>query len=137
MRRLLFLFLGMVVLVACGGKTSAFELEVGQCFNTGDVEGVAEVALLDCATAHDAEVFHLQDIPGDDFPGDVAVRQFADEACNAAFQGYVGSAYEGSRLLISYLFPTAQTWAEGDHEVVCLLGGGDSQLTGSMKDSKQ
>lgn len=136
MRPWLLLPLIVLSLLACGRQTSVLDLAVGHCFNTGDVQGVAEVSLLDCATAHDVEVFHVQSMPDGLFPGDGQVQGYADEVCNAAFAGYVGQPYEASDLTISYLFPTLQTWEAGDREVVCLLGGSEP-LTGSMRGSNR
>lgn len=132
------LLLLILLLAGCRGGASAFDLDVGNCFNQPDSgSAVGEVTLVDCDEPHDFEVFHLVDAEDGEFPGESAVNEFADVACAAAFEGYVGRDYQSSALYISYLYPTASTWQEGDREVVCLLRMDNGQLTGSMRGSER
>lgn len=123
-----------LLVVACG--QSVFDLEVGQCINLPDGNEVSTVDDVDCAEPHDAEVFALPTLPDGDFPGLTEVQSAGQEECLAAFEPYVGAPYETSALYFSFLNPTAETWADGDREIACLLvSGDDSQLTGSKEGS--
>lgn len=132
------LLLLLFLLAGCRGSATAFELEVGNCFSQPDATtAVEKVTLIDCDKPHDFEVFHLLKLEEQEFPGEQIVGDLSEDGCAAAFEGYVGSNYQRSDLYISYLFPTAATWAEGDREVVCLLRMESGQLSGSMRGSER
>jgi hypothetical protein len=124
--------------LACGGATrdeagtiigpgnvSALELHVGDCFNDpSDTEAqVSSLAAVPCDDAHDNQVFALIDYTASDeaFPGQQALLDFSNEACTAPFSSFVGTTYAESRFVISALLPSADSWDQGDREVVCLL----------------
>jgi hypothetical protein len=123
------------VIVACGGK-SAFELAVGDCFDDPtSFEEVSEVPEKACSEAHDNEVFANRDMPDSTWPGDVAVQDWADEACLEEFEPYVGASYDASSLEFGWLVPTEASWNEiGDRTVTCILyDTAFEKLTGSVK----
>jgi len=54
------------------------------------------------------------------------------------FGDYVGTAYESSKSYITTIDPSAENWAQGDPEVVCLLNLEDlTQITNSARDSRE
>lgn len=112
-----------------------FSITVGDCTNDGSdaTSGtVSTVAAVPCADPHDNEVYYAEDLPDPEFPGADAVIDAADTICYDAFAGFVGLDYESSRYGYYALYPTEQSWATGDREVLCLVydySGG--QLTGS------
>ena len=122
-----------------GREVSAFDLQVGQCFNDpDDTTSVNSVLVLDCATPHDNEIFHMVDYPagsGDPFPGEDAIDAFAEGECSAAFQPYVGSDYSTSAYYVSYYQPSEGTWDNGDREIVCFLYEQNTQMEGSARGS--
>lgn len=122
-------------------EESVFELEVGDCFNSGaNNEEVQSVGVVPCEAPHDSEVFHLVDYPddGSGFPGQEALNTFADEQCQGqAFTDYVGRVWAESRFFTSQLTPTEGSWEQGDREVVCLLYDPTTQLEGSVRGSNQ
>jgi len=125
------------LLAACGGQ-SVFELEVGDCFDDPEsFEEVQEVSKKDCADPHDNEVYANVDMSGTEWPGQTAVEDYADEACLAEFEPYVGAAYEDSQLQFGWLVPTQESWTEiDDRTVTCILYDMDlEKLTGSMEGS--
>lgn len=124
-----------------GGEADVFSIKVGDCLNdsaaTGEVETVPKV---DCSEAHDSEAFATHDLADGDYPAQDAMFAEADAACEAAFDGYVGVSYDESTLAYSYYFPTEESWATGDREILCVLievdeNGNAVQTTGSLKDS--
>ena len=108
-------------------QTSVFDLDAGDCF-TIDTDEVLTVGLVECTGAHLYEVFALLDHPAgarEPFPGDQALLEFADTACQPPFEEYVGHDYQTSIWYISALRPSEETWADGDREIVCALNQQD------------
>jgi hypothetical protein len=131
--------IGLVVLaamlaVACTGG-DVFDLEVGTCFDDTDETRVSSVPVVDCAQAHDNEVFAVFDYTETDtFPGADAMNQAAFDLCVAEFEAYVGLSYVESELNVFPITPTEGSWATGDREIVCALYNLDlSKLAGSME----
>ncbi|MGH8936240.1 MAG: septum formation family protein [Acidimicrobiia bacterium] len=144
----------LVVVSACGeatrgeggtvveeGRVSAFEVEVGDCFNDPeDLSAVVDVEAVPCQQAHDNEIFALPQYPAgpeEAYPGDEEVDSFAEQACLEAFAGYVGIPYEDSVFIYGTISPRAETWADGDREVICILYDPDQKLEGSMQGSRR
>jgi hypothetical protein len=109
----------VLALVACG--TTAFDIEVGDCFDAPDSEQVATVDTVDCGEPHVYEAFAVFDHPGGDddpFPGESAIVDYADAECPGPFAEYVGTEYAESVFFITSITPTAETWDDGDREIV-------------------
>lgn len=97
--------------------------EVGSCINLMDVltvEGVSDIPTVDCSEEHDAQVFAVVDLPDGEFPGDDAVTTSITSECEAAFEGFVGTAPDESALAFDGLGPSEATWAVGDRSIICL-----------------
>jgi hypothetical protein len=102
--------------------TSVFDLENGQCFNDAGETIVDEVEVVDCADAHDYEIYAVDDYPADsgaDYVGDEEIGTFVQTTCLDGFEAFVGMTYEESELDIYYLAPTEDSWGSGDREVLC------------------
>lgn len=111
-------------------------IKVGDCLDAAALGTVVEsVPTKPCSEAHDAEVFAAKDLADGDYPADIATQ--ADEFCLAEFETYVGLSYDESELNLSSLYPEAQGWAMGDHEVVCLAILDAGGLTETVKGSKR
>ncbi len=66
--------------------------------------------------------------------------EYADTECRSPFEEYVDRDYETSIWYITSLTPSAETWTEGDREVVCTLNQQDADeepitVTGSAEGS--
>jgi hypothetical protein len=123
-----------------GEMVSAFDLEVGDCFDTPDPTLVEEVERIDCASWHTYEIYAAVLHSGgndDPFPGDEPLATFAEDECIAAFEPFVGLDYDSSELFIFYLHPTEETWQIGDREVLCSVYLEDEPLVGSMEGSER
>ncbi len=133
MRPLVCVLAGVVLALASAacqaGTTSATDLKVGDCFDhvsTVDADGNNIVAdsVVDCASAHDAEVYLVIDVPaasGGAYPGDEAIGTLQQSRCDAAFTGYVGKAPDLSSYTIDYERPDIDSWSSGDHTIDCLI----------------
>lgn len=138
MRRALVLLAGLALAfttMACQGNV--FKLKVGDCFNGAATGTVSDVSVVDCATAHDAEVYFIFDYPSapSAYPGDDTVRTTAESGCKPPFATFVGVDFDTSVYGLSYLRPTSDSWGTGDRIIQCLVTPetGATKLTGSVK----
>ncbi len=117
-------------------EMDVFELRVGDCLE-GFAEGdeISQVSAVPCSEEHSDEVFASDQMTGEDYPGDEAVADFADEVCVMAFEEFVGTPWSDSELDYGFLAPTESSWAEGDREVLCIVGDPESDLTGSLENA--
>ncbi len=115
------------------GSMSVFDLRTGDCFDEPAGNQVSHLMVMPCAEPHDNETFAIFELDDGDYPGVGAVDGIAEEECLAAFADFVGIEYADSELAVSTFTPTADSWKDGDRDVVCFLqdlAGG--KLTGSM-----
>ena len=120
---------------------SIFELEPGTCFDdpafaADGSSTIGETTAVQCFEPHDAEVFAVvffTQTDADDYPGEEAVQDYADDQCFDRFEDFVGIRYEESALDIATIWPTEASWAEGDREAVCSVFHVENQkLEGTM-----
>ena len=117
-----------------GTDVDVFTIAVGDCLNDGGVDGeVTTVETIDCAQPHDSEAYASILMDDGEFPGDEAVDTFAIEQCDAAFAEFVGLSYAESTLSYSYYYPTEESWASGDREILCLLVDPAGKVEGSLQ----
>ncbi len=138
MRRALLLLAGLALAfasMAC--QASVFELKVGDCFSGASSGTLSNVDVIDCAKAHDFEVYAIFDYPNapSAYPGDAAISSAGQDGCVAPFATFVGIDFNSSTAYsFSFLKPTSDSWGSGDRTYDCLITSADgSQLTGSAK----
>lgn len=114
------------------GTIGVFAFEEGDCILLPDTSGTTAESSYDavpCDEPHDVQVFGLFDIDGDEFPGQSAVADEAAERCQGdewddAFDiAYLDDPDHGTL----NLSPSADTWEQGDREVVCLVARIDGE----------
>ena len=116
--------------------TDSFSVQVGDCLGKLPTESTTQLRLLPCAEEHYWEAFATATLTGEDFPGNATVRDQAGQACDAAFEGFVGVPARKSKLNLTMLTPTSETWTQaGDRAVVCLVGSPSGGVTGTLKDA--
>ena len=130
------------------GDIDVFRVQVGDCYNDatavtdpdeqssftelGEVDGVP------CTDPHDNEVYALVDLDLSSYPGQEQISDLAAIACLDRFQDFVGREYETSILDFYWMFPTRESFADQDREVVCSMYHMDGlKLSGSMRGSGQ
>lgn len=127
-----------VATVACTKEVAS--ADVGDCFEEPEnVGAIEDFETVDCDEPHFGEVYDTFDVEGDDYPGDEAVSQQAQDGCLTSFEEYVGIPYEESIYQIFPISPTEETWNEADdREVICVLTSLDqSELTGSKRGANE
>jgi hypothetical protein len=119
---------------ADGETVDVFTVKVGDCLNDGSVEGeVSETVVIDCAEPHDSEAYASIMIEDGDFPGDDVVGDRAVTECTTEFNAFVGLDYQQSALDFAYYYPTEESWANGDREILCLIVDPAGKSTGSLQ----
>lgn len=121
------------------GDVAAIDLVVGDCVS-GLVIGAAErrtidsAHVVDCESRHELEVFATFDLAAADFstapegddgayPGEQRVVAAADEGCASRLDA-LGVA---DGLGVIALWPTVQSWSQGDRGVVCAAFSDDGK----------
>lgn len=105
------------------GPIAAKDLTVGTCISdanstTGDVTTFDAVA---CNKPHDGEVFTIIELEGDKYPGTKFVTGKGNRGCRARLRRQTTAKQFKDRLLgYKFVYPTKESWAQGDHEVTCL-----------------
>lgn len=109
--------------VPVAGAVSAKDLTVGTCISdanstTGDVTTFDAIA---CDKPHDGEVFTIIALEGERYPGTKFVQGKGQRGCRARLRRQVTARQFRDRLLgYKFVYPTRQSWAQGDREVTCL-----------------
>lgn len=122
------------------GDMVANDLRVGDCFDLKepDAEEIGDVTAHPCTEAHEYEVFHVGTLADGAYPGLDAISEFVIDNCEPAFGSYVGTAYANSRLDFSWLYPSDDSWGEGDRSVQCAAyDPANNRLTATVKGSAQ
>jgi hypothetical protein len=116
------------------------EVSVGDCITpVGDDLMVGSVELIDCAEAHEAEVYAQFEVPGDalpgtpGYPGGSELTWYAQDECQDRFADAMGESYWDSPHDLKVITPSFSTWDVGDRTITCLVvGAGGADLVGSV-----
>lgn len=107
---------------ASGPRTKKWvDLEVGDCL--ADLPptdpSVITVPLVDCASAHQAEVYYRAGLAVN-----AAIAEVANQRCDAGFSQYTGRSLDGSPFAVTYLIDSNQDRTASNPDpstVICLL----------------
>jgi hypothetical protein len=125
---------------------SVFDIKPGQCFNppTKVKSELSKIDSVPCGQPHTEEAYASVGYLNKDgseasaYPGDAALKLFADAACAQHYADYVGKDYLDSSYFFTYLLPSARGWEQQkDRNVVCFVTTTGQQLTASVKNSKR
>ena len=128
------------------GVAAVSELQVGDCYtyvNTGGTPDFVPIVveLVSCDSPHLDEVFYKTQIDDSKYttvPTEDEILAETRSACRGAFEGYVGIDRDSSSYLGHAYHPSAESWAQGDRAITCLITSQDGQpLTGSARNSKK
>jgi hypothetical protein len=115
------------------GQQDVFQVALGDCFNNEadpNATEVTDLPAVPCDQPHDNEIYFLFDLTGEEFPADAETQ--ADTGCFDQFETFAGIPFETSTLSYSAIWPTADTWSQGDREVICFIFDPAAQTTGSL-----
>jgi len=117
--------------IAEAGQQDVFEVAVGDCFNDDSASEISDIPAVPCSEPHDNEIYHLFDLPGDEFPTDIDTQ--AEAGCYEQFAPFIGVEYDVSTDIDYFIIqPTAETWEVGDREVICSVYDINGQTTGTL-----
>jgi hypothetical protein len=75
-----------------------------------------------CTKPHDGEVFTIIAIDGDTYRGTQFVTSKGQRGCRARLRRQATrKAFRDRQLGFKFVYPTKQSWAQGDREVTCLV----------------
>jgi len=108
------------------GTIAAENLKVGDCISdanaqTGDVTTFKAV---DCDEPHDGEVYTLIRLEGDEDakpPSEAFINGKGQRGCRARLRRQAtAKAFRDPRLGFKFVYPTPESWAEGDRHITCV-----------------
>jgi hypothetical protein len=124
---------GVVFFMVIGkGTVTATDVKVGDCLK--EIPGSARVLTVqtvDCEQPHAGEVFSVLMMPEGDFPGQPAIDEYADK-CSPELATYTPAAITDDSVQLYVLYPTEETWDQGDRAVTCIATL-DPPRAGSIK----
>jgi hypothetical protein len=125
--------IAVVGLVLLGrGTVTATDVKEGDCLAEIPASGrVLTVQTVDCNQSHAGEVYAVLTMPEGDFPGVAAIERYQDK-CEPELADYAPSAMTDDSIQMYVLYPTAETWEQGDRAVTCVATL-DPPRTGSIK----
>jgi hypothetical protein len=119
-------------LVIGKGTVTATDVKVGDCLK--EIPGSTRVLTVDtvsCDQSHAGEVFAVLTMPDGHFPGQPAIEEYQNK-CEPALASYAPDAVTDDSVQLYVLYPTAETWEQGDRAVTCVATL-DPPRTGSLK----
>lgn len=122
--------------ISKSGDLVANELRVGDCYDlkVPDADEIEDVTAKPCTEEHEYELYFAGPMADGDYPAVSAFEDYVVANCDTAFAAYVGKAYADSTLDIYWLYPTDESWRQGDRTVQCAVYDPKiTRLTASLK----
>jgi hypothetical protein len=128
------LVVAAIVLVFFIGKgtVTATDVKVGDCLK--EIPSSTRVLTVDtvgCDQSHAGEVFAVLQMPDGGYPGQPAIEEYQNK-CEPELSSYAPAAITDDSVQLYVLYPTAETWEQGDRAVTCIATL-DPARTGSLK----
>jgi hypothetical protein len=114
------------------GTVTATDVKVGDCLK--EIPSSTRVLTVDtvgCDQMHAGEVFAVLMMPNGDFPGQSAIEEYQNK-CGPELSSYAPQAITDESVQLYVLYPTAETWEQGDRAVTCVATL-EPPRTGSLK----
>jgi hypothetical protein len=123
--------------VTTESDSNAFKIKIGDCVKDMSGETIDDVVLVPCADEHLYEAYAATNLPDGSYPSSTDLQNKADTFCADEFATFVGVGHDESKFTFTYLYPTSQSWSQGDREVMCFITTLDeSPKKGSAKNAK-
>jgi hypothetical protein len=121
-----------IFVIATKDKVIATDLAAGDCIT--DIPNGALVQVLpktDCSQPHAGEAYAVLTMPDGAYPGQSTIDEWQNK-CPAELESYAPNAMTDDSIGVFVLYPTAETWAQGDRAIVCIATT-DDKRSGSIK----
>jgi hypothetical protein len=117
----LLLAVGIVFYLVIGkGTVTATDVKVGDCLKAiPNSTRVTTVDTVGCDESHAGEVFAVLLMPEGDYPGQTAIENYQNK-CEPELASYSPDAIADDSVQMYVLYPTAETWEQGDRAVTCI-----------------
>jgi hypothetical protein len=121
---------------------SAQDLAVGDCFDEPDVTtNITDVQHQPCTDPHDGEVFAVLEYAPDGtattYPIIDTFRDYVSDQCVPVLQSYTGRTVDEvftAGFSFAYLYPSLDSWNDGDREITCYLTKQDeTKFSGTLR----
>jgi hypothetical protein len=122
--------------IAKSGDLTANKLRVGDCYDLKEPEAneIEDVTAKPCTEEHQYELYFTGALPEGEYPAESVFEDYVVANCDPAFTGYVGKTFQDSLLDIYWLYPTDDSWRQGDRTVQCAVYDPKiPRLTASLK----
>jgi hypothetical protein len=127
----LFIVVGIVVVANLGNK-NVTTLKAGDCVTKlEESDSVTTLPVVDCAKAHQGEVYFVFQLSSGDYPGDEKVQKDAEARCTKEISTYAGAGAD-EKFDIFYLRPSPDDWSR-DRGVTCIATDANKSVTGTIK----
>lgn len=117
------------------GTLDAFQIHLGDCFDDPDAyaDEFSSLPGVPCGEPHDNEAYAVFDLTMSSYP-EYDIAEISESSCVDRFESYVGRDYESSALDVVTMYPSPESWAQSDREVVCAVYDmSGEKLVGSVK----
>ncbi len=122
--------------ITTSGNLSVFSLRVGDCFQNPSGSqasaAVTSVSVAPCTTRHNAQVFAQMQAAGTSYPGNSALLRQASKSCGTQVAADLDKSRITSTMELHFIFPLAQSWADGRRTITCLIVDSSPDLTSSL-----
>ena len=126
-----------------GGSVTVDRLQVGDCYDDpefdasdgrdeGPGEAATQVEVVPCSEPHEAEVAHILELTGEDYPGRAAIDARSEDCFPTNRELARGVPFRRA-LGVYIIFPSTTTWRLGDRALLCIVTRTEGEpLTGSL-----
>ena len=113
------------------GTVGANNVAEGDCLKELPASGlVLTVDTVSCDEPHKGEIFSVLTMPEGDFPGTFAIEEYQNK-CGPELDKYSPGAMEDPDVGLFVLYPSEDSWKQGDRAVTCIATS-DSPRTGPL-----
>ncbi len=114
------------------GTVSATDVKAGDCLKELPASGlVITVDTAPCGEPHTGEIFSVMTMPDGDFPGQFAIEEYQNK-CAPELAKYSPEAAEDPDVGLFVLYPSEDSWGQGDRFVTCIATT-ELPRTGALK----
>lgn len=107
-------------------------LAVGNCLESLDYTNGNMLHQVPCADPHTAEVVSEQIIDDEDFAGESVYSDESDAFCMSTTGEAIPVTFDTTNMRYHSLYPTQETWNDGDRKITCVVVLDSGTLTGSF-----
>jgi hypothetical protein len=98
----------------------ATNAKVGDCIKDIPTDAlIATLPTVDCKEVHGGEVYAVLTMPDGEYPGADTINEWQNK-CPGELDGYAPDAKQDPSVAVFVLYPTQQTWDQGDRAVTCV-----------------